>query len=766
MDNKQRKVGNKLILRFLVPYMMILVIPLAIGLITYQKTVEVLKEESIKANIRSLEKSKDMLDSRLKEVDLIVKQLTRNPNIASYQSVVNPFQGSTAYRTLETGNEMYDYRLSNNFIFDYYIFYKNSRMVLSPHLSYRFSEFYDSIYSYKDMTADEWRDVLSNRYYKQYLPSKQMNILEKPRSMVTYIQSLGYSPNPQGAVVVLIDNEEILKQLKGLVTTADGWAYIADQDGRIISHIGESPERIAPIPVQAEPQGLIEGYGTSQNMMITYTTSENNGWTYVVAQPASFVLNKVNYIQKTISTAVAIALLLGILIAFYLAYRNSKPLKSIVNTVLERYEGYPYRSKDTYGLIEGTLSRLMSSNDELIEKVKEQIPIMRRTFLEHLLKGEFVSVEEIGHSLHQVGIRIDGKRYAVIILNLKFPQASSEHRLLEELVETRVLAKEILLNAVNGRGHVHEMDEAHIALLLMNDSGDREKFKEAIGEAAGRITDELSKQLNVQSVAGVGGLYEEIIQISRSYEEARKAVNHYVFQMKNVCIWYDDLTSGDNNYYYPADLETRLINYVKAGEANEVKKLLNQLYQENFLGARLSLPVLRLFLYDVAATIVKLSLHSHKENKAKMDYIESLLSQLESLIDYEHIFSNISQIYVQICNDMNDRKKSHNNAQKLKIIDYVQASYLNPNLNLAMVADLFNLSEVYLSLFFKEQTGVNFSDYLENIRLEKAKELLCGTNLTVNEISLKVGYNTSNTFSRAFKRINGVSAGAYKNANT
>lgn len=68
----------------------------------------------------------------------------------------------------------------------------------------------------------------------------------------------------------------------------------------------------------------------------------------------------------------------------------------------------------------------------------------------------------------------------------------------------------------------------------------------------------------------------------------------------------------------------------------------------------------------------------------------------------------------------------------------------------------------YLSSFFKEQTGENLSDYINRVRLSKAKLLLKGSNMTVNEAALKTGYNNCNTFIRVFKKYEGITPGKYK----
>lgn len=84
------------------------------------------------------------------------------------------------------------------------------------------------------------------------------------------------------------------------------------------------------------------------------------------------------------------------------------------------------------------------------------------------------------------------------------------------------------------------------------------------------------------------------------------------------------------------------------------------------------------------------------------------------------------------------------------------------DLSLDYLSAKLNLSSAYLSVYIKEKTGLNFSDHLLGIRMNKAKELLACTDLTVNEISQRVGYLNITSFNRTFKKAVGMTPGAYR----
>ena len=77
----------------------------------------------------------------------------------------------------------------------------------------------------------------------------------------------------------------------------------------------------------------------------------------------------------------------------------------------------------------------------------------------------------------------------------------------------------------------------------------------------------------------------------------------------------------------------------------------------------------------------------------------------------------------------------------------------------------FNVSKNYLCLLFRRETGTNFVNYLNQVRIARAKELLVGTSLSVKEVAARVGYKNPNYFSRMFKRLEGKTVTEFKDGN-
>lgn len=108
-------------------------------------------------------------------------------------------------------------------------------------------------------------------------------------------------------------------------------------------------------------------------------------------------------------------------------------------------------------------------------------------------------------------------------------------------------------------------------------------------------------------------------------------------------------------------------------------------------------------------------------------------------------------------------KTLHPSVEASALTAYINLNYRDPDLTLTTTADAFHMNEYYISSIFKQSTGINFSTYVEQVRIQKAQELLRESSLKTKEISEMVGYTSSNSFCRAFKRVTGMNPTDYRN---
>jgi two-component system response regulator YesN len=143
----------------------------------------------------------------------------------------------------------------------------------------------------------------------------------------------------------------------------------------------------------------------------------------------------------------------------------------------------------------------------------------------------------------------------------------------------------------------------------------------------------------------------------------------------------------------------------------------------------------------------------------------------EACISLEYISDSINVAHFQdIKSSMNVKDISavkSQSSEKEKIVLFKKVEqYISDNLkeelDLEKTAARFNLSSYYFSRSFKEALGYNFSDYINMLRIKKAKELLISNSLSIKEVCYSVGYSDPNYFSKVFKKYEGLSPKEYK----
>lgn len=149
------------------------------------------------------------------------------------------------------------------------------------------------------------------------------------------------------------------------------------------------------------------------------------------------------------------------------------------------------------------------------------------------------------------------------------------------------------------------------------------------------------------------------------------------------------------------------------------------------------------------------------DNRLKEAYFNTKVlptKQYDSVVKLLTIFAEHLSI---VCNQVVVQKK---NAEPPVIIRAKQ--YINEHqaedLSLGQVAKAVNTSTFYFCKMFKKATGINFTDYLARVRIEKAKNLLLNPNLRVSEIAFEVGFQSLTHFNRVFKKILGQSPTEYR----
>ena len=147
---------------------------------------------------------------------------------------------------------------------------------------------------------------------------------------------------------------------------------------------------------------------------------------------------------------------------------------------------------------------------------------------------------------------------------------------------------------------------------------------------------------------------------------------------------------------------------------------------------------------------------------ADMDRIregrDELLRQVTDQKFFEDACKVVQKHTDRIFAILSEMNTSSSERQARLAIDYIQKNYMEPDLSLNSICSYLNISTSYFSTIFKDETGETFTEALIRTRMEKAKELLTGTDMKIYEVACAVGYPDQKYFSKVFKEYAGVSA--------
>lgn len=757
--------GNfKVLLHFFLPYALLLTLFAGAGWFVYERTSWLVEQDAKKSAQAVLEGTKETLDRRFVEIETIAMQVASGTKALSFLYVNDPFKGNNPYKMLELNKDLFDYPLVNHFLMDYYLVYTKSEMAISSHHMYTLRQLYDLKFRYLNIDYATWTDELATqKRAKVYVAGRPSLYGGKASSVVTYLQPFGGGEH-NGLVMMLIDNAQIQSMLHNL-STSGGFAFIANEEGQVISEVGDSEVGYDPSEFD-----FADGYSrrelNGENMFVTRTTSSYNGWTYISVQPEKYVMEQVEYIKKIFFTILAIALIGGLFAALYFSYRNSRWLWTILRILpAPRNVADTASVRNTMDYIGHSVSNLIFSHESLSEKLDEQLPLIRSAFYNRLLRGQFASNKDIILAMEHSRVSWEGPYVVVAIVQLASYEGAFNKEMLGELDIQRLGIREMIAKEYSKTMTAHDWDEHQMVLFINGDAASPQSFLKETRKMLEELRENAANKLQVPTYIATGGCYKQWSSISRSFEEAGVLLQHKEWSSEQPVACHGDITVSVRAYYYPSDIELRLMSLVKSGNLQETESLLAQIMEKNTKNKRLPQSVGRILVSELSGTVLKCCEQSMLEMDTLTEEMELALKASEPKRSLEEGLGLLSDAFISLCKKHNERKKSHNEKLKEDLISFMDSQYNRTDLSLTLLAELFQTSETYISYFFKEQTGINFSDYLENLRMNQARKLLVETDASVNEIAVKVGYYSLNSFSRAFKRANGMSATEYRKGN-
>lgn len=394
---------------------------------------------------------------------------------------------------------------------------------------------------------------------------------------------------------------------------------------------------------------------------------------------------------------------------------------------------------------------------EIPEKVKSEDNA--EILLKRLALGDYKSRQELNSMVKEFGLYFANgfcmaAAVKIFVSDINETAYGPEGETLVKLIEN--VSNQVLDNGFISRVFCYTGGEI---IYLFNAEGikDSKKLGETIKNQLGVLKKNVAQFLDAELSVGLSSAGVSCERIPELLEEARTAQQQCFFERFGIAVFQPE-AAGKKADCPKINLDT-LRNYIKTVEESRLNEYIDSVFGE-LLTLRNISHVKEVFIDFLSyAKIFASELNLKNEpafNEQKLSY-----RNFDKMHNYEMAKKYIADIYRELLHQTDGNRSARYSYVINKSIDYIRKNY-DKNISLIDVADCVQISKSYLSLLFKQETGINFSSFLTNYRIEKSKKFLKESNCKIYEIAEKVGFDNPYYFSKVFKEVTGTSCKEFK----
>lgn len=253
-------------------------------------------------------------------------------------------------------------------------------------------------------------------------------------------------------------------------------------------------------------------------------------------------------------------------------------------------------------------------------------------------------------------------------------------------------------------------------------------------------------------------------ELAEKTKEALEALDYKFYMGKSSIILYEDLKSfyKSTDFSVMENYEKQLVQNIKAGNEANTKAVLNDILR-CINECKLDKDSIKKLYWNSINLIYSIpaAMHLGSEDRPwskSITEIFGLVEQCDSLMELNRI---LEELAVGIAATINQYNQKTINSTLQKAMEYINRKY-HEAVTLNEVAEHTYVSTYYLSRMFTKELGKNFVDYLNEVRIEKAKAYLKDSNYKTYEIAELVGIKDAHYFSKLFKKYTGITPSEYK----
>lgn len=318
-----------------------------------------------------------------------------------------------------------------------------------------------------------------------------------------------------------------------------------------------------------------------------------------------------------------------------------------------------------------------------------------------------------------------------------------------------------LMTLSNGQHDVFPGPEGRLISLFQfqnTDAGDDYVYNQYM-----RLQKIVRKYLHFTVSIGLGEKVDHMRQICQSYQGALKVLRNKWSMGEERIMCYRSLTDeGLRVDFYSAELNEKLLHGLHMQNISETEAALDSIFR--FIREkRLS----KEYAITIFVGVISLCLSAVTEQGKTVEEIfgddfapHEEIRHMESL---EAIHEWFLWFFQTIMEHTNQKRLTKTRALVMQAREYIQVHLQDSQMNLESIANALYVSPSYLRKMFKKELNVNISDYIQQARLQKAKDLLISCpGISISAVAEMAGYHDAGYFSKCFKKATGLTPSEYE----
>ncbi len=412
-------------------------------------------------------------------------------------------------------------------------------------------------------------------------------------------------------------------------------------------------------------------------------------------------------------------------------------------------------SNNLFETFSNTLTNLRAQNETYARTIEQNKNIIKDQAVRRLIYNHIPVEYDMVSYLQESHIYFNGNAIVLALLTIRtdfsldrFNKLSEFNLLIKQLTEEYFIENSLFIgNTILGTDI--------IAILLDGDKIEREEHR--VDDILNHAINIIQAKINISISATISypadsseKIYEAFLLMKKQLTKSKNA--------NKVVLVKDD----DEKLCFPSTIHSSLLNAMRSREVKLVDEVLQKMYR---LEIASNSPDAKDYCFAIVCKVLTDYHESWRDFRISSEDVSKVFSNESTEIRYQKLVG----LFTDIINTETEEtvaEETDSIAHDSYILGakrYISA-HLKEDISISAIANHLNISSSYFNRIFKLHTNMTPLQYVTYFRISKAKDLLCNTQMNIQDIATEIGYLETRTFIRNFKKIEGATPTEYKNS--